>query len=98
MVQILLMLKVLFTQNSEAEYLFCNDSPGSEPSLFSSNNLFRFQPVRIDFQHMTLLGYMMRLIILLFCQSYSFLGSDNQRLSPWGRRCSCSQDLITDLC
>ena len=33
MVQILLMLEVLFTQDSKAEDLFCSTSPGSEPSL-----------------------------------------------------------------
>ena len=39
-VQILLTLTVLFTQDSEVEDLFCGASPGSEPSLFFSNNLF----------------------------------------------------------
>ena len=49
MVQILLMLKVLFTQDSEVEYLFC----GTEPSLFFSNNLFGFgfEPVQDDSHH-----------------------------------------------
>ena len=53
MVQILLMLKVLFTQGSEAEDLFCGASPGSEPNLFFSNNLFslEFELVQDDFQH-----------------------------------------------
>ena len=36
MVQILLMLKVLFTKDSGVENLFCRASPGSEPSLFFS--------------------------------------------------------------
>ena len=35
MVQILLMLEVLFTQDSKVEDLFCGASFGSEPSLFS---------------------------------------------------------------
>ena len=39
MVQILMMLKVLFTQDSELEDLFCGASPGSVPSLFFGNNL-----------------------------------------------------------
>ena len=34
MVQILLVLEVLFTQDSEVEDLFCGASSGSEPSLF----------------------------------------------------------------
>ena len=37
MVQILLVLEVLFTQDSEVEDLFCDASSGSEPSLFFSN-------------------------------------------------------------
>ena len=34
MVHILLVLEVLFTQDSEVEDLFCGASSGSEPSLF----------------------------------------------------------------
>ena len=53
MVQILLMLEVLFTQNSKVEDLFCGASSGSEPSLFFSNYFFSlgFQPIQDDFQH-----------------------------------------------
>ena len=40
MVQILLMLEVLFTQDSKVEYLFCGASSGSAPSLFFSNYFF----------------------------------------------------------
>ena len=40
MVQILLVLKVLFTQDFEVEDLFCGASSGSEPSLFFSNYFF----------------------------------------------------------
>ena len=40
MVQILLMLKVLFTQNFKVEDLFRGAPSGSEPSLFFSNHLF----------------------------------------------------------
>ena len=52
-VQILLMLKVLFTQNSEVEDLFCGATPGSEPSLFFRNNLLSLglEPVQDDPQH-----------------------------------------------
>ena len=47
------MLKVLFTQDSEAEDLFCGASPGSEPSLFFCNNIFSlgFESVQDDCQH-----------------------------------------------
>ena len=39
MVQILVMLEVLFTQDSEVEYLLCGASSGSK-LLFFSNYLF----------------------------------------------------------
>ena len=42
MVQILLMLEVLFTQDSKVEDLFCGASFGSEPSLFFSSYYFSF--------------------------------------------------------
>ena len=53
MVQILLMLEVLFTQDSKVEDLFCGASSGSEPSLFFINYFFSlgFQPIQDDFQH-----------------------------------------------
>ena len=40
MVQILLMLELLITQDSEVEDLFCGVSSGSEPGLFFSNYFF----------------------------------------------------------
>ena len=50
MVQILLMLEVLFTQDSKVEDLFCGASSGSEPSLFFSNYFFSLgsKPVQDD--------------------------------------------------
>ena len=53
MVQILLMLEVLFTVNSEVENLFCGASSGSELRLFFSNYLFglKFKPKQDDFQN-----------------------------------------------
>ena len=53
MVQILLMLEVLFTQDSEVEDLFRAASSDSEPRLFFSNYLFGlgFKPIQDDFQH-----------------------------------------------
>ena len=38
--QILRMLKVFFIKDSDVENLFCCVSPGFEPNLFLSNNLF----------------------------------------------------------
>ena len=53
MVQILLMLEGLFTQDSKVEDLFCGASSGSKPSLFFSNYFFSlgFEPIQDDFQH-----------------------------------------------
>ena len=53
MVQILLMLEVLFTQDSKVEDLLCSASSGSEPSLFFSNYFFSlgFKPIQDDLQH-----------------------------------------------
>ena len=53
MVQILLMLEVIFTQDSKVEDMFCGDSSGSEPSLFFSNYCFSlgFKSVQDDFHH-----------------------------------------------
>ena len=53
MVQILLVLEVLFTQDSEVEDLFCGASSGSVPSLFFSNYFFNlgFKPIQDNFQH-----------------------------------------------
>ena len=53
MVQILLVLEVLFTQDSEVEDLFFGASSGFEPSLFFSNYFFSlgFKPIQDNFQH-----------------------------------------------
>ena len=52
MVQILLMLEILFTYDSEVKDLFCGAPSGSEPSLFFSNHLFSlgFKPISDDFR------------------------------------------------
>ena len=53
MVQTLLMLEVLFTQDSKVEDLFCGASSGSERSLSFSNYFFSlgFKLIQDDFQH-----------------------------------------------
>ena len=53
MVQILLMLEVLFTQDSKVEGMFCGAPSSSEPTLFFSNYLFSLElkPIQVDFQH-----------------------------------------------
>ena len=65
MVQILLMLEVLFTQDSEVEDLFCSASSGSKPSLFISNYFFSLgvKPIQNDFQY-DFFELLMRLIVL----------------------------------
>ena len=51
MVQILLMSKVLFTQDSKVGDLFCGVPSDSKPSLFFSNYLFSlgFKPFQDEF-------------------------------------------------
>ena len=53
MVQILLMLEVLFTQDSKVEVLFSGAFFGSEFSLYFSNYLFSLgsKSIQDDFQH-----------------------------------------------
>ena len=53
MVLVLLMLEILFTQDSKVEYLFCGAPSGVEPSLFFCDylSLFGFMPVQADSQH-----------------------------------------------
>ena len=53
MVQILMMLEELVTQDSKVEDLFCGAPSSSEPSLFFRNYLFGlgFKPIQDDFQH-----------------------------------------------
>ena len=89
MVQILLMLEVLFTQDSKVEDLFCGASSGSEPSLFFSNYFFSlgFQPVQDDFQHnfAQMTDEADSSVVLAELQVAFFRECNNQRLSPWGR-------------
>ena len=89
MVQILLMLEVLFTQDSKVEDLFCGASSGSEPSLFFSNYFFSlgFQPILDDFQHdfARLTDEADSSVVLAVLQVALFRECNNQQLSPLGR-------------
>ena len=102
MVKILLILEVLFTQDSKVEDLFCGASSGSEPSLFFSNYFFSlgFQPIQDDFQHdfARMTDKADSSVVLAELQVVLFRECNNQRLSPWGRPFSCSPDSVTDLC
>lgn len=52
-VYVLLMLAVLFTHNSQVEYLFCSSSFLAKAWLFFSDDLFclGYELVQDDFQH-----------------------------------------------
>ena len=82
-VQILLMLEVLFTQDSKVEDLFCGASSGSEPSLFFSNYFFSLGLKPIE--------------VLAEVQVALFRECNNQRMSLCGRPFSCSPNFVTDL-
>ena len=101
MVQILLMLEVLFTQDSKVEDFFYGDSSGSKPSLFSSNYFFSlgFKPIQYDFQHdlARMTDEADSSVVLAELQVALFRECNNQRLSPLGRPFSCSPDPVTDL-
>ena len=92
-VQILLVLEVLFTQDSEAENLFCGASSGSDPSLFFSNYFFSlgFKPIQDNFQHdfAWVTDEANSSVVLAELQVALFRECNNQRLSSWGRPFSC---------
>ena len=102
MVQSLLILEVLFTQDSKVEDLFCGASSGSEPSLFFCNYFFSlgFQPIHDDFQHdfARMTDGADIFVVLPELQVALCRECKNQRLSPWGRPFSYSTDSVTDLC
>ena len=102
MVQILLMLEMLVTQDSKVEDHFCGASSGSEPSLFFSNYFFSlgFEPIQEDFQHdfARMIDEADSSVVLAELQVALFRECNNQRLSLWGRPFSCCPDPVTDLC
>ena len=101
MVQLLLMLEVIFTQDSKFEDLFCGASSGSEPSLFFSKYFFSFgfKPIQDDFQNdfALMTDEADSSVVLAKLQVTPFRECNNQRLSSWGRPFSCSPDPVTDL-
>ena len=102
MIQILLMLKVLFTQDSKVEDLFCGSSFRSDPSLFFSNYFFSLgvKPIHYDFQHdfAQMTDVADSSVVVAQLQVALFRECNNQRLSPWGRPFSCFPGPVTDLC
>ena len=109
-VHFLLMVEVLFRQDSKFEDLLCGASSGSEPSLFVSNYFFSlgfksrkemgFKPIQDDFQHdfARMTDEADSSVVLAEPQVALFREGNNQRLSPWGRPFSCSPDPVSDLC
>ena len=101
MVQILLMLEVLFTQDSRVEDLLCGPSFGSEPSLFFSNYLcsLRFRPSQDDFQYdfARMTDEADSSVVWQSCKLLFFRECNNQRLSPWRRPLFSSPDHVTNL-
>ena len=101
-VQILLMLEVLFTQESKVEDLFCGAFSGSEPSLFFRNYFFSlgFNPIQDDFQHdfARMTDEADSSVVLTELQVALFRECNYQPLSSWGRQVSCSPDPVADLC
>ena len=102
MVQILLMLEVLYTQDSKVEYIFCGASSESKPSLFFSNYFFSLgcKPIQDDFQHdfARMTDEADSSVVLEQLQVALIRECNNQRLIPWGRPFYCSPDSVTDLC
>ena len=79
MVQIMLMLKVLFTQVSEVRDT-CSGSSGSDPSLFFS---FGSEPIQDDFQYdVAQLANEAGVSVVLASCCCHLKEYNNQRLSP----------------
>ena len=97
MVQFLLMLEVLFKQDSKVEDLPCGASFGIEPSLFFS---LGFKPIQDEFQHdfARMTDEADSSVVLAELQVVFCKECKNQRMSPWCRPFSCSPDPVTDLC
>ena len=102
MLQILLMVEVLFTQDSQVEDLFCGALFNSEPSLFFRNYFFSFgfKPIQDEFQpdFARIIDEADSSVVLAELQVALFRECNNQRLRPWGRPFSWSPDLVTGLC
>ena len=96
-VQILLMLVALFTQDSKVEDLFCGVSSSSESSPFFSSYFFTFgfKPIQHQFQHdfTRMTEETNSSVVLAELQIAVFRKCNNQRLGPWVRSFSCSPDL-----
>ena len=102
MVQIMLMLEVLFIQDSKVEDLPRGASSGSEPSLFFGNYFFSLglKPIQDDFQHdfARMTDETDSSVVLAELQVTLFRECNNQQLSPWGWPFTCSPDPVTDIC
>ena len=104
MVQILLMLEVLFTQDSKVEDdLICsvvllpalNQACSSAITCIYFFSL-GFKPIQDDFQHnfARITDEADSSVVLAELQVAFFRECNNQRLSPWGMPFSCSPDML----
>ena len=102
MVQILLMLEVLFTQDSNVEddlicsvvlLLALNQACSSAIIYFFS---LGFKPIQDDFQHnfARITDEADSSVVLAELQVAFFSECNNQQLSPWGMPFSCSPDML----
>ena len=101
-VQILLMLEVLFTQDSKVEDLFCGVSSSFEPSLFFTNYFFSLglEHIQDDFQHdfARMTDEADCSVVLVDLQVALYTECKKQRLNPLGRPFSFSPYPVTDIC
>ena len=100
-VQILLMLEVLLTQDSEVEDLFRGASSGCEPSPVFGNYLLKsgFKPIQDAFSMTArMFDEADSSAVLAELQVALFRERNNQRLSTWVTPFSCYPDPITDHC
>ena len=100
MVEVLLVLEILITEDSEVEHLLCEAPSRLEACLFFSNDLLRLQrqSVQYDLQHdfAWVANEADRSVVLTPLQA-AFLGKcDGQGLGPRGWPFSSLPDLVTD--
>ena len=111
MVQILLVLEVLFTQDSEVEDLFCGASSGSEPSLFfnrvkcHNKHCHRFGSAefytgsiqKISYCQNHIAFYNVYILVTMFHRSIELKITIDYNVQYRRQDCSCSYNSVQDL-
>ena len=100
MVDVLLVLEIFLTEDSQVEDLLCGAASCSETCLFFSDDLFRLrlQFVQYDLQRDVawMAGGAENLVVLELLQ-FAFLGKcDDRGLGPGGWPFPCLSDLVAD--